>query len=514
MKRIVGLLLILPALILWIVQLVVPTFRTALLSLQDAAPIGDKPATFVGLENYVVILDETVLTAFFNVLLFTAPTIVITLALGLLIGAFAARGSVLVRRITRGILGLGLVLYAPIGVALAREFTFDGSLPQIVLSVPIAIIVALLASTGSAAGLASIAAWRSGAATWLAVAGVILTVGLGLGAQLLALPLVLTGGGPQRATETPMLLATTLGLQQLRFGPAAAMSVVVWVIVAFWGLLAVAIIVLSRLRLEIETTRPPERGSGIGWLGPGVAGLFMVIMIVLLMPWLAASAQPASPDLPAMILANTWLPSLVGTVVQLIIALAAGFGLGALRPLGRFSEAGLLIFAPWLLAGEGILMLQHFEWLRSLDLLNTWAGLLPTSMINIPAVIAFTLLFAAVGRVRERGAPPAAVAAPMLGVGLTTFVLLWLIQAQSLITSYVNAGNPDSMNGPMALLMARRQYQTETLPQSLNTPLPWLIVLALGSIAIQVFLMDRLKLATGAALPAVDDHSERARTLS
>ena len=83
--------------------------------------------------------------------------------------------------------------------------------------------------------------------------------------------------------------------------------------------------------------------------------------------------------------------------------------ISALRPLGRASEWALLIFAPWLLVGPGVLALQHFEFLQTLDLLNTFPALLPQAMINIPAVVGFALLFAVGRRLGDRGAPAGAV---------------------------------------------------------------------------------------------------------
>jgi hypothetical protein len=327
-----------------------------------------------------------------------------------------------------------------------------------------------------------------------------LCVGLGLAVQLFAVPYAVAGGGPNRTTDTPQSLATALGFSMMNFGPAAAIGVLIGLIAAVFGVLAVLIILITRLRIDIDPPAQPDSGSGLGWVGLGVAGLFLVIMLVILAPWLAGSARPWSDDYPAVVLINTWLPSLIGTLIQTAVALAAGFGLGALRPLGRFSEWALLIFAPWLLVGVGPMMLQHFDFLRQLDLLSTFAGLLPPSMISVPALVGFTLLFAGVRRLRDSGATIGAAVVPALGVVLTTFAVLWLVQAQGLLTGLISGTKIDGSTGPAVLAMARGRAQLETadLPQSLSTPLPWLIVLGLGAIAVQAFCLDRLRLATGA----------------
>ncbi len=498
-QRLIGALLVLPALILLLVQLVIPSVRTMIMSLQQVRPFRDG-SEFIGLENYSRIL-EIAMPMFPRTLLFAGPVILISILLGLLVGSLVARGTRPVRMITRGILGLGLVLYAPVGIGLTLDSRLLANPDTASLAMTWIVTVSLIALPGSAAALVSIAAWRAESAfsTWLAAAGLMLCVGLGLAVQLFAVPYAVAGGGPNRTTDTPQSLATTFAFGMMNFGPAAAISVLIGVIAGVFGILAVLIILITRLRIEIDPPARPDGGSGLGWVGLGVAGLFLVIMLVALAPWLAGSAQPWSDDYPAVILINTWLPSLIGTVIQLVVALAAGFGIGALRPLGRFSEWALLIFAPWLLVGVGPMMLQHFDFLRQLDLLSTFAGLLPQSMISIPALVGFTLLFAGVRRLRDAGATIGAAIVPTLGVVLTTFALLWLVQAQGLLTGLVSGTKLDGSTGPAVLAMARGRAPLESaeLPQSLSTPLPWLIVLALGSIAIQVFCLDRLRLATG-----------------
>ncbi|WP_152366040.1 sugar ABC transporter permease [Microlunatus speluncae] len=498
--RVIGALLVLPALILWLVQLVIPTVRTMIMSLQKSTPIRTGPSEFVGLVNYSRVF-EVVAPALPRTLLFAGPVILISILLGLLIGSLAARGTRPVRMITRGILGLGLVLYAPVGIALTFDTRLVADPGTAVLALTWITTVTLLALPASAAALVSIAAWRSasGLTTWLAAAGLMLCVGLGLAVQLFAIPYAVTGGGPNRTTDTLQTLATTFGFGMMNFGSAAAISVLIGLIAGVFGLLAVLIILIARLRIEIDPPAQPDHGSGLGWAGLGVAGLFLVIMVVVLAPWLAGSATPWSDDYSAVILINTWLPSLIGTLIQIVVALAAGFGLGALRPLGRFSEAGLLIFAPWLLVGAGPLMLQHFDFLRQLDLLGTFAGLLPSTMISVPALVGFTLLFAAVRRLRDSGVGVGAAVVPVLGVLLTTFAVLWLTQAQSLLGGLVGGTTADSMTGPLALATARNRAPVDyaDLPQSLSTPLIWLILLGLGAIAVQALCLDRLRLATG-----------------
>lgn len=500
-QRVIGAILIIPALILWLVQLVLPSIRTLIMSLQQVNPIGTRADQFVGPEFYERLLPEIAATLP-RVLIFAGPAILIAVVVGLAVGPLAARGTRPVRMITRGMLGLLLVCYAPVGVALTFDSRAFADPDTAGLAITGIVTVSVLATAGAAAALVSLAAWRSasGPATWLATAALTLAVGLGLAMQLFAVPYVLTAGGPSHSTETPLIMGFVLGFVQMQFGGGAAVMVVAGLFTGLFGLLAVLIILLTRLRVELDPPGTPDRGSGLGWAGLGVAAVFLVITVVLIAPWLAGSARPVPPDFPAGAVINTWLPSFLGALIQLVVALAAGIGLGALRPLGRASEWVLLLFAPWLLVGPGLLALQHFDFLRTLGLLNTFPGLLPQAMINIPAVVGFTLLFAGVRRLRDSGAPAGAALAPVLGGTLTTFVLLWVIQAQDLIIGYVSGTGPDSMTGPVLLAMARNQRQfagAGDLPQALSTPLPLIIVLGLASVAIQALCLDRLRLATG-----------------
>lgn len=501
LQRILGTLLIIPALILWLIQLVLPSIRTLIMSLHQVNPIGTRADRFVGPEFYERLLPE-IASTLPRVVVFAGPAILIAVVIGLAVGPLAARGTRPVRMITRGLLGLLLVCYAPVGVALTFDSRALADPDTAGLALTGIVTVSVLATAGAAAALVSLAAWRStsGPATWLATAALTIAVGLGLAMQLFAVPYVVTAGGPGHSTETPMIMGFVLGFVQMQFGGGAAVMVVTGLITGLFGLLAVLIILLSRLRVELDPPGAADRGSGLGWAGLGIAALFLVITIVLVAPWLAGSARPVPPDFPAVAVINTWLPSFLGALIQLVVALAAGIGLGALRPLGRASEWVLLIFAPWLLVGPGLLALQHFDFLRTLGLLNTFPGLLPQAMINIPAVVGFTLLFAGMRRLRDSGAPAGAALAPVLGGTLTTFLLLWVIQAQDLIIGYVSGTGPDSMTGPVLLATARNQRQftgAEDLPQALSTPLPLIIVLGLASVAIQALCLDRLRLATG-----------------
>ncbi len=113
-------------------------------------------------------------------------------------------------------------------------------------------------------------------------------------------------------------------------------------------------------------------------------------------------------------LVNTWLPPLPVAVVGIGVAALAGFGIGALRPLGRRSELLLLPFAPWLFVGLGPLLPHAANSLYSDAAAGGFAGLIPPVWLSIPALFLTTLFFR--GQAARRAAaatlPPLPVALP------------------------------------------------------------------------------------------------------
>lgn len=89
---------------------------------------------------------------------------------------------------------------------------------------------------------------------------------------------------------------------------------------------------------------------------------------------------------------RTWLPAALGALVSVGVAYAAALGIGALRPLGKGSEWLLLPFAPWLLAGSGTLAFSQWSLARDLDLIGTFAALIPPVLVSVPALVVLTLL--------------------------------------------------------------------------------------------------------------------------
>jgi ABC-type sugar transport system permease subunit len=221
--------------------------------------------------------------------------------------------------------------------------------------------------------------------------------------QEFTFPFVLTGGGPGRATTTP-LLAVFTGLHPGEVAPAAAASAMLLGLLAVPGIGVTALIVRTGARLDLDACLR-SGDDRRGWDPPRVLAAMatkvlvtavLVITGYALWPWLmalhAGAAPPPGSASTGALFVNTWLPPLLSTLIGVGAAAAAGYGIGALRPLGRRSELLLLPFAPFLFVGVGPLALPAYVGGVTADHFDTVLGLLPPTRLAVPALFVFTLL--------------------------------------------------------------------------------------------------------------------------
>jgi ABC-type sugar transport system permease subunit len=517
--RVIGLALVLPALIALLVSYVGPTFATFRLSTQEASIVGEPRD--IGMRNYESLGDRAGGSFGFALLISLLPLLTVLVIAPAL--AYAAHRVGKVGRWTlRLAFAVPMVAIAPAAVAVGWGFdradlAVDTPIDSTYRSLTIAAVwyttLGLACGLAATAYLAALRRRAAGQRTWpamLIVAGVAGLATIAAGLQTFTTVWVLTSGGPNGSSATPAVSAFTFGFQRLLFGAGASISSVVLVIVALLGLAAVAAIVLSRLRIEVDPGPGPDPagGSGVRVAAAVLGGAGLLIVVVLasygLWPWLSRSAGlPFDAANAGRVLVNTWVPPLVSTVVGVVLAAVAAFGIGALRPLGRWSEALLLPFAPWLFVAIDPLVLAHFRDAAEDDELNTFVGLIPPSWLSVPALVIFTLLAAGLRRrwdepEARRGAVVLA-AVPMVAlVGMAT----WLVRAQDLTWPLTVANDPETFTGPVRLVQQSSQYgadATELGAFSLVLPLASVIVLALGLGLLQVLYLDRVALRTGAA---------------
>jgi ABC-type glycerol-3-phosphate transport system permease component len=119
------------------------------------------------------------------------------------------------------------------------------------------------------------------------------------------------------------------------------------------------------------------------------------------LPWIALNSLSldayieVTQQIPlGRVVMNTILPVLATLLlVQLPIAYLSALGIGALRPLGQWSDWLLLPFSPWLFVTVGPLSLVLWQGLRESGQLNTWIALAPPVLVSVPMLFILALFF-------------------------------------------------------------------------------------------------------------------------
>ena len=319
--------------------------------------------------------------------------------------------------------------------------------------------------------------------------------------QVYAYPMLLSRG----QTVTPMVAQYQTAFDSSLVRPAAAQAALLLGVLAVLGLLATAMVIFTGLRVEVdpvsrwlEEEPPGWRSRSAATAGAlGTAGV-LVVTGYGLWPWLSrlGGGEPPAGVSAASVLFNTWLPPLISTVVGVGVALLAGFGIGAVRPLGRWSELLLLPFAPWLFVGLGPLSLAGFDRLRAAGQLNTFTALIPPTWLAIPALVIFTVLFRGLARnmlIMDRGAVLRAAAPMAVLVGGATV----LVRAQDLSWSYLVATDAEHLTGPLLAVRQLAELPASQVSVGLVLPVVLVAVFAVGLGVLQLFFLDRVTLRVG-----------------
>jgi hypothetical protein len=208
------------------------------------------------------------------------------------------------------------------------------------------------------------------------------------------------------------------------------------------------------------------------------------------------------PDLyePRSVFLVTWLFPLVTALVQVVTAALAAFGIAVVRPLGRHSEWLLLLWAPWLLVGNGLLVLPRLD--PETEGLQPLIAYAPPSWVSLPALVVFTLLFRGQGaqwrRARLAGQPHSFVRTmwPVLPMAVLATGIVWLLQAQDLLVPRMMDGGQGVV--PNAQLILIRPSPGLAEPEAgIGYPLWILLMLTLGLLVMQLGYLDRVAVRTG-----------------
>lgn len=534
--RVVGALLVLPALAGLAVSYVWPSLWTVWASFQRLSPVGGASSP-AGSANYSHVAGEAATATAYALSLGLRPLLAVVVVAPLL--AFAAHHAGKAGRwVTRVAVSIPMAAVAPAAVAAGWRLTRvqAGELATAAGAQAFVASVVWLSTFGVACGLGVTlflatqrrtpdrrgATWPAGIAAGVVAA--LATVAVSL--QTFTYPMLLTGGGPAKATVTPALALYSVGFRYADFGVAAAASTLLGLGVGGLGIVAAVVLLASRMRIRVApATRtadvPRSPGSAsvvVGWIATAV-GLVGVLAIAGygLWPWLSnLGGSPDTGPSTANLFTNTWLPPLLSTVVGVGVAAVAGYGIGALRPLGRFSELLLLPFAPWLLVGTAPLAVARFDTARSMGLVNSFLGLVPPVWLVVPALFIFTLLAAGQAEQRQAmlsdGVPPSAATRRTLLPALPMLALVagatWLWQSQDALWPLLVATDTTYYTGPVQAFVQLAQQTAGRGSTSLAgvLPIPILVIAIVALAALQLLHLDRLSIHVGRNHPNPPPH--------
>ncbi|GAA1752100.1 sugar ABC transporter permease [Luedemannella helvata] len=509
--RVIGLALLVPALIALMLAYAAPTVTSVVDSFYRKQPFRDVQSEFVGLDNYERVFTQGFGSALGITLLITLPLLLTLLVGGPVVAWLAHRSGETGRRLTRVVLVPLLVLFSPVGVAVAwyadRRTDMLRDYPRLgltwttwlilfgaVLAVSVTVFLAVLRRRAD----------EPRSVTAALVVGALLGLGgLAYGLQFFDLPYMLARGG--RNTATLMNVALQGTFMRVDLGAGAALLTLVGIPLALLGVAAVLIVALSGLRVRWVPDAGRRAPSALATVAVIVllVGCLAVVAYVL-WPWFGQFGQFDEPAGPrgrldtGPIAINTWVPPLLSAFVGVLLAALAGFGIGALRPLGRFSELLLLPFAPWLFVTPTMQAFDAFNSLGASGNLNTTASLIPPVWINIPALVLFAVLFRGLSedwRAGRRSIHTALL--PALPMAALAVLVTWLVNAQSLMWPMVFANKPELFTGPVALVQLWQSMRVDGLPVNLALPVAAIVGFALAAAALQWFYLDKLSIRAG-----------------
>jgi hypothetical protein len=523
-----GFLLLAPAALAAVLCLLLPTGYVIVTSLRGSGLL--RPGPFVGLTNYLLMLGDGLFWRSLggSVLLVFLPALALFTIVPML-GTMLDRAGTWPRLAGRIALSLPLAAYSP--VALARAW----DVPVTALTFPVVVgasVFGLVTGLGLIVALAVLRGRGRGRSAAAAVAVIAALALVAAGLQAFTFPRTLPGGFGWSLAEMQFNAAFV----RLQVGYGAAVATVTGLLLAALGVAAVLVAIRARLRIELLPRSSAGAGAtaarggggpagggspaggggsaGGGGLRTAVAVTALVIValgvIVTQLPWLidlvAPAPRPRGPriEYPELRLqAATWLPPLLSSIVAVGVALVAAIGIGGLRPLGRRSEWLLLPFAPWLFVGIGPLAFAFFQFARELGLIGTVAGLIPPTLLSVPALVVLTLLCRGqAARWLARPAPSmpdffSIVVLPALPLAGLLIVANTLVGAQGLLWQQVASPRPVTAT----VLLARSSPFGNLVDLSAT---PWVVVLALLAILVvaQIWYLDRIAIGAGDGVPS------------
>lgn len=541
LRAIVGLFLLLPAAGLCFIMQVWPAFATLQTSMTDDRGGLGRETSYIGMENYERMLSDPLMQQVlgYTLLLLVLRLLVVALVpplVGLLLGVQGGIG----RGLNRMALALVGVLLAPTALAVLWAMFWrplwgrePSPLPESLLNLMLprsidsarfsTLTLDLLITAGIAVAV--------GATVWMMVMrgrGAGLPVGrAALGAWLLGLLLtfvstwtafdtvyITTQGGPAGSTMTYLLMMFRSGFANFNFGYTAALAVPAVLLSLLVGLGVWAVV--SGLRLRLSFTPAPRGGASLLSLVTLPGALLLLLPLCGLLTWGAllgfsggSGGQGLSLDWGTGLVNGFLMPGLAIWLVQLPVTYAAGFALGFLRPLGGFfSGLIFLLFLLFAFVPSELLMIRHFETMRSLNMLGTHWATLFLWLYGGLSLLVFKLFFEGT-RVRYAAALREGASAgnalfrrvllPSVPVALVVGFLLSFIASQQLFWPLAIPRGPDTFTLPVQLArIMGTAGPTDALASSAALSFaPLLLIFLPVAVLLHWLVLDRLALLGG-----------------
>ena len=522
LRALLGLLLLFPACALCSVNSFGLTIQTFLGSLQS--PSFLKPGEFVGIENYVDLLDNpifsasigsTALSVFLRLLVAT----IFPLLLVLFVNSLGRRSSLGGRLFFT----LPLTFFAPALVVLASSgmrWMWNRDAPeQTYLLIEILATLAVSCAIGLIVYRATLNQRGASEKDWKSVLKPLIV--LWVVGQLAVAAYALQSFTPLHAALNPSTksLASLINqaIRLMNSGTAYAVSTIIFSFVAAFGIIATLILLLSRMQLENITpgeslALPKNRLLNVlGWVAVviGVVAVLFTVLLPLLISFAGIFSSVGATSARAVSLPKVWVntvlpPLLVAFFVQLPVAYIGAFGIGAVRPLGKWSEWLLLLFSPWLFVTSLPVAVAAFQNAHKLLGLNSFLALFPPLFLSVPILFVLTLFFKGQEekwrQSREEGtsttrATLKQMVLPSLPLALFLAAVSFLVSMQDLFMPMLVGVGPENSTASTAILRfigASNQLGAQKVITLIGLPVLFVLLVAFG--ALQIFYFDRLSI--------------------
>jgi hypothetical protein len=535
LRGLLGLLLLFPACAFCSFNSLGLTINTFLGSLRSYTFI--KPGDFVGFENYArafgdpafsASLGFTLLHVFVRMLVAT----IFPLLLVLVVNGLGKKSRLGVRLLFT----LPLIFFAPALVVLASSglrWMWNRSAPQVTFLLIDALgTLAVSCGVGLIVYLAALRHREGIEKGWKSVLGSLLT--LWIVGQLAVAAYTLQSFTPLSMSLSLFTKSLANLLQRamlvMNSGTALALSTVIFDLVALFGVIATLILILSRLQLEHLPSGESLALPGnkllrfLGWVALvlGGFGIFLVIVLPFLISFAGAFSWVGETAAKAVSIPQVWIntflpPLLVVFFIQLPVAYLGAFGIGAVRPLGKWSEWLLLLFSPWLFVTSLPVAVTKFLDLAEAKNLDTLLALVPPLLLSVPMLVVLTLFFkgqAAKWRQSlEEGdsvvrASFRQLVLPSLPLALFLAALSFLASTQDLFLSILVGVGPErytASSAIMAFIGANNQFGAQKIITLIALPVLFILLMVFG--ALQIFYLDRLSLTREAVAKEQDERN-------